>query len=321
MYGAKSGLPIYFRKLAGNIPDVKTVKTLLGILDGLGYKNAKLNMDRGFYKEDNIHELYKEGFDFLVATKTSLIYVRDYIDLISSDLNKFQYYDVNSNLYGYTITTNWDYSEKCQQSGEKIKSKKDIYVHICYNPEKDLESERKLNKKIAELYKELQTGKPTKKHEKQYATYFNVKKVSGKTVFESYKDDIINKTKRYYGYFVFLSNEVSGTWQALTLYRNRDIVEKAFNNFKDRLNMNRLLVSSEKSLEGKLFVGHIALIILSYINSKMVANEMFKDYTMREMLDALERIDCYEDEDGKKVIGEVLDKQKLIYEKLEINSL
>ncbi len=38
---------------------------------------------------------------------------------------------------------------------------------------------------------------------------------------------------------------------ALHLYRMKDVVEKAFGNIKERLNMRRLLVSSEKELDGK----------------------------------------------------------------------
>jgi hypothetical protein len=49
VFGETSSLPFYYRKLAGNIPDVKTVKTLLEELDILGYSKVKLVMDRGFY--------------------------------------------------------------------------------------------------------------------------------------------------------------------------------------------------------------------------------------------------------------------------------
>ena len=47
VFGEQSGLPFYYRKLAGNIPDVKTVKTLLGELEILGLKKVKLDMDKG----------------------------------------------------------------------------------------------------------------------------------------------------------------------------------------------------------------------------------------------------------------------------------
>ena len=57
LFGEKSGLPFYYRKLAGNIPDVKTVTELIRELDILGYKKVKLVMDRGYYSADNINGL------------------------------------------------------------------------------------------------------------------------------------------------------------------------------------------------------------------------------------------------------------------------
>ena len=72
-----------------------------------------------------------------------------------------------------------------------------------------------------------------------------------------------------------LSNDVKDPVVALELYRTRDVVEKAFWNIKERLNLRRTLVSSESSLEGKLFVEFIALIYLSYIKKKMEEKKMF----------------------------------------------
>ena len=59
LFGEQSGLPFYYRKIAGNIPDVKTIHELVRELDALGYEKVKLVMDRGFYSADNINALYK----------------------------------------------------------------------------------------------------------------------------------------------------------------------------------------------------------------------------------------------------------------------
>lgn len=48
-----------------------------------------------------------------------------------------------------------------------------------------------------------------------------------------------------------------------------DIVEKGFGNLKNRLKFRRMGVSSELSLNGKLFVEFVALIYLSYVKKKM----------------------------------------------------
>jgi len=51
-----------------------------------------------------------------------------------------------------------------------------------------------------------------------------------------------------------------GCVEALGLYRTRDLVEKAFGNIKDRLNLRRALVSSEAGLDDKLFVMFVILV-------------------------------------------------------------
>ena len=98
----------------------------------------------------------------------------------------------------------------------------------------------------------------------------------------------------------------------------RDIVEKAFWNIKERLNMRRTLVSSESSLEGKLFVEFVALIYLSYIKNKMDEAGLFSKYTMHELLDELDVIECFLEPGKAPIQGEVLKKQEQIYRDLGV---
>ena len=85
----------------------------------------------------------------------------------------------------------------------------------------------------------------------------------------------LDKATSRYGYFALISNEVKDSIEALELYRTRDVVEKAFGNIKDRLNGRRTIVSSEQSLNGKLFVQFVALIFLSYVKKQMQDNCIF----------------------------------------------
>ena len=96
--------------------------------------------------------------------------------------------------------------------------------------------------------------------------------------------------KRNYGYFALVSNDIKDAVKALEVYRNKDLVEKAFDNLKDRLNMRRMAVSSEQSLGGKLFVQFVALIYLSFITKKMQDKNLSKDYTMQDVLDEFDII-------------------------------
>ena len=76
LYGETSLLPFYYRKLAGKISDVSTVKQLLRDMEFICAKKIKLVMDRGFYREENINDLLSEHLKFLIGVKLSLKYVR-----------------------------------------------------------------------------------------------------------------------------------------------------------------------------------------------------------------------------------------------------
>ena len=132
---------------------------------------------------------------------------------------------------------------------------------------------------------------------------------------------MIDAARERYGFFVLISNEVKDPVTALRLYRMRDVVEKAFWNIKERLNLRRTLTSSESSLEGKLFVEFVALIILSYIKKQMEEAGLFSKYTMHELLDELDVIECFTEPGKSPIQGEVLKKQEQLYRDLGVTPL
>ncbi|MBS4006958.1 MAG: transposase, partial [Clostridium sp.] len=83
-------------------------------------------------------------------------------------------------------------------------------------------------------------------------------------------------------------------------------------------NLRRTLVSSEQSLEGKLFVEFVALIYLSYIKKQMQVSDLFKKYTIQGVLDKLDVIECFESPGQQLRVGELLEKQKEIYHALGV---
>ena len=174
------------------------------------------------------------------------------------------------------------------------------------------------DKKLIEYKKEILTNKRVKSHQSFYDKYFIIK-TTRRGIKVEVKKDVVKQTQRNYGFFVLLTNEKMDAIKALQLYRNKDVVEKAFGNLKDKLSMRRLLVSSEKSLDGKLFVEFIALIFLSYIKKQMQVKNLFKDYTIQTLLDKIDVIECFEYPNTKLRVGEILEKQKEIFEAMDVD--
>lgn len=318
VFGEESNLPFYYRKLAGNIPDSKTVKNLLADLDVFGFSKVKLVMDRGFYSEDNINALYKDHVKFLLSVKISLSFVRNELDTLYDRFRNFEHYSEKYELYSHTVQTEWKYSQDRPYKGDSISDMRRIYIHYYYNIDKAAEDEKAFDKNLIVLRRELESGKRVPEHENQYKKYFVTRTSPKRGVQVTVKEDEVTKARRYYGFFTLLSNEKMDSITALEIYRNKDVVEKAFGNLKERLNMRRTLVSSEQSLDGKLFVEFVALIYLSYIKKQMQKNDLFKYYTLQSALDKLDVIECFEQSGQKLRVGELLEKQKTLYTDLGV---
>ena len=321
LFGEQSNLPFYYRKLPGNISDVKTVKGLLADMDFFGYKKIKLVMDRGFYSEENINALYEGHLKFLMSARKSLKFVKLELDKVRKEMRDWQSYSEKHGLYMQTVSVKWAYSQKRPYKGDVLHENRRMYLHFYYSSERALEDEKSFNGLLCGLREELVSGKRRAEHEKQYEKYFDVKATPKRGVRVTPKQDAIDDAKRNYGYFVLMSNETKDPAQAIDLYRNKDLVEKAFGDLKNRLNFNRLHVSSDQSFDGKLFVEFIALIYLSYIKKRMQKKRLFKNYTICELLDELDVIECYDEQGRKTRIGEVTTKQSELYQVMEVTSI
>ena len=135
VFGEESGLPFYYRKLAGNIPDSKTVKRLLSDLSVLGFDKVKLVMDRAFHTEENINNFYKDRVKFLIGAKKTISVIKDAIDEASEELRTFENYNADYGYYGLTISTHWNYTQIRPNKGDTLKEEKRIYIHVYYNIE------------------------------------------------------------------------------------------------------------------------------------------------------------------------------------------
>ena len=317
VFGEKSQLPFGYRKLAGNIPDVKTLKNLLTELDFLGHKKPKLVTDKGFFSKENIEDMFKERVKFLLSAKTSVKLITEQLKNVYSEIQQLQYYNNSYQLYSKTIPAIWEIGSQKKSKSSASHKKHRVYVHVYYDIMRMAEKQNKLDKHITVLKEELQSNKRKPSHEKQYEKYFTVKKRKKGNIV-TIKEDVVKEEKQYYGFFVLLSSEKMDSITALELYRNKDIIEKAFGNLKDRLNLRRTMVSSESGLDGKLFVGFVGLIYLAYIKRQMQEKGLFKTYTISELLDKIDLIECFKYPDRKLQIGEILEKQKQIFIDLDV---
>ena len=319
LFGEKTRLPVYYRKLAGNITDVKTIRILLADIDFLQLEKVSLVMDRGFYSEENINALYQKHHKFLIAAKTSLKFVQKRLEVVRSSMVSRPHYSSKYRIYFTTSMEEWTYNETMKRSGATETGTRRMYLHIFHNAQKATDDKNAFNDMLDMLEQEVLTDNRQPEHEKLYSKYYQMKETPIRGITLIPKQEAIDAAEKNYGYFALISNGIKDPLDALEIYRAKDLVEKAFGNLKERLNMRRTSVSSPENLEGKLFVQFVALIYLSYINKAMSEHSLYGKYTMQELLDELDIIERYEHPERKHYIGEITKKQRDLYGYLGID--
>jgi transposase len=316
LLGQGSGLPVYYRKMPGNITDVVTIENLLAGIDYVDIRKIKMVLDRGFYSAKNVNALYRGHHKFIIGAKVSLKLVQELIGPERAGFDSRQNYNSQTELFIMSKAAEWPYEELKPRSGTVVKESRRMYVHIYYNDQLATDEKMRFNKMLDGLEEEILSGKRKEDNEKAYAKYFDITHTPVRGIKAKPKQAAIDEAGKNHGFFILLSNGVKDPVEALNIYRSKDVIEKAFSDLKNRLSMRRTMVSSEENMEGKLFLQFIGLIYLLYVKQAMDKAGLFKNYTMQEMFDELDVIEKFSQPGGAAYHGEITDKQIKLYEKL-----
>ena len=150
-----------------------------------------------------------------------------------------------------------------------------------------------LHRMDSALQEKIEDKLQRKEDVKSYEQYYKVK-FDDNGYFLSYqrKDKNIQETMDRMGYFVIITSKKMSALEALSIYRNRDAVEKVFRMEKSYLGFDAFRVHSTEKLESKLFVSFIALIVRNEMSQK--TKKLYctnrKEYTIPKIIQQLERM-------------------------------
>jgi transposase len=274
---------------------------------------VKLVMDRGFYSEKNLNDLMKKHYKFIIGAKISLKIIQEQLSVDRLDFDRRERYNSDTELFIKTQTIEWDYKEIKSRSGEFVNEKRRMYVHIYYNDQHATDDKIRFNKRLDAMEDDIRKGNMKPGREKECLKYYEIKTTPARGITFTPKQEIIDMARKNFGFFVLISNCVKDPVEVIRIYRAKDMVEKAFNDLKDRLNMRRTSVSSQENMEGKLFIQFIALIYVSYIKRAMDEAKLFRNKTMQELLDDLDVIERFQMPGKERFYGEITDQQRGLY--------
>jgi hypothetical protein len=310
LFGQKSRVPAYYHRIPGNITDVQTVHNLLETFKRLEVKNLHYVLDRGFYSKKNVDELLERRDHFTLSVPLHNRWVREAIDEIIDTVQGPEGYRMVDDEALYVNSRLYPWGEERRR----------CYLHLYYNDLIRSEAVDRFNHQLLDCKEELESGKPKAEHQEIYDEFFIITAtpVRGKKV--SYNTEAVSQhINRYAGFQALLTTRFKEPLEALQVYRDKDVVEKCFDDLKNVLDMRRLRMHSIETVDGRLFVQFIALILMSELRRAMRESKLIELYTVRELLlemDPLTKI-RYEGKYGI-ILTEVTKPQREILELLKI---
>lgn len=257
-YGEQSRLPLYYTSYPGSIPDKTHLPYMIKEAKRLGMRKTNFVMDGGFYSAKNIELLQREQHAFIMGIpahmKTCTKLRKENKEQITKSQYRMQDHAINAMRF------------VCDDHQPAT------YMHLYYSSEKAFLQQNHFYQRLDRMEKALQSGETPKGSE----LYFHCKKKSDQIIEVERKHKAIDEKLAALGYFFILtSDETLCSSEVLSIYRNKDIIEKNYDNLKNAIDGKRLRTHSLQASEGKLFVSFLALILRAHLTN--VAKDWLRD--------------------------------------------
>jgi transposase len=282
LFGQKSGLPAYYRRMPGNITDVATLRTTMKSMDFLGSSPVHFVLDRGFYSKANIDDALDRRHHFTIAVPSALKWVEEIIDAYYESIaspENYRQIDDSEALYVATRLLRW---------GERSRR---AYLHVYYNARRAADEFDGLTRELLKYKEEVESGKRIKEHEESYARFLVIKETPKRGLCVSFNDEEIKKyRRRYSGFFCVMSTAIKDPMEALGVYRAKESVENSFDDLKNQLDMKRLRVHTSAAMDSRVFIQFLALILVCQVRNISKADKTLRNLTVREIMEQMETL-------------------------------
>lgn len=272
-------LPIYYRILSGSIKDVTTINESLANFKFLGARSVHLVMDKGFYSEPNIDALYESHYRFSVGVPFTASIATDAVEENRMGMDSHEHF-INigeDDLYAVTKCIKWK-GHRC-------------YLHTYYDSLKAELENKKFTHRLLQCHDELASHNERPENQIFYDKYFFVRDFPKRERKVQYNEEAIRRHKQnHIGWLVIISNKTKDATEALRSYRQKDAIEKGFDDLKNDLDMKRLRIHSNTAMEGRIFIQFVALILTTYLRGIMKKQGWDRSHNLQEIMSEMKSL-------------------------------
>ncbi|WP_449405513.1 IS1634 family transposase [Methanofollis tationis] len=312
IFDTEHAIPVMYDIYPGSIVDVVTLKNTVHRLGAHGIHNYTMVLDRGFFSQGNLEELLQEEISFVIPAPLTLKQVKEVLTEAQRDLESPQYLQIYQQdpIFVKPVTLTIQGSVVfgfCYYDLKREQTERNLFYIRLHDLKAKLESSRIPGwRRPEEVFKE-RAGK--------MANYFSWQVVDNRFQVEIRKNAVSQRVNRM-GKQIILAHSSLDWQECLTVYRERDAVEKAFRTLKQDIQVMPLNAKNESSMKGFLFVTFISLILRMRLLKWMKETGLMEDYTLEGMLLELAKIKKIKLANGEIMVTEISRRQRAILERL-----
>ncbi len=302
VYSLESHMPIYYRTFPGNIPDSRSVETILTDLNHAGFPKVILVTDRGYESLANLERYILRKQPMIMCVKVRQRLVMEKIPELGAFAGRPEGMRIDAGTRIYHKQYDMEY-EVTGKGGATIKAdrlKLNLYFDAVRRGEElttldiAIESQRAALQAIKDAGEPLDDDVTIKKN----YNWFNIEyKASDRTLIAfTINEKKVDTTRRASGFFANMTLGIDmDSMEALEAYGLRDEQEKYFQQMKGQMGFDKQRCWSEEGKTGRLFVLFTALIISSYLRHIWKTTNLKDTFSStHEMLDEMRSIRCIE---------------------------
>lgn len=315
VYAEDTHMPLYYQMYPGSIRDVSTLSNMLRYCEAFELVPDIFVMDRGFYSAANVAALTDQAIKFLLPLPRSVG--------LFTELLRQQYATLtalpNSFLFHNDLL--------CHIQTAVPLNLKPIVAHIFFNPSQFYAQASRFLTRLWQAEAALQGCQFHAPQEVQQvlshqvpgaAKFFRCSATEQQVT--TVRDSLaIQQHLALMGITIFLTNHADlDRLQLLSIYRQKDVIEKAFDVVKHELDGQRLRGHSPDAIAGRLFLKFLSLIVYSALQRTMRDHQLFTEYSVRELLYELKKLRVVEMLNGQCLLTEISKRQRQIFNVFDI---
>ena len=318
VYSLDSHMPVYYRTFPGNIPDSRSVETILTDISHAGFPRGILVTDRGYESVQNLEKYILRGQPMIMCVKMRQKIVLDRIAEFGTIGGKpgDMLFDPESILYHKQYDLEYD----VRGNGDTIHKADRMKLNLFFDPfrraaeqtelEVAVEMQRRSLQSILDAGGSVDDDESIKKNYNWYAVSYDKK--DRKLLSFSLDEKKIENVKKTSGFFGYITLGLDYTaLQTLDAYSLRDEQEKYFCQMKTQMGFGRQRNWSEEGKTGRLLILFVSLIISSYVRHIWKTTGLKKQFaSTQDILDEMRSIRCIEHNGRAKFITPFVGDQK-----------